>query len=89
MMMMSIGLAIFGGPAGMILAAAIDGVDAALYFQEGDNFMGGLALIFLLIPGNDLLKLYFKKYPGAKAFTKKTLIAILEKLRLKKILFSV
>jgi hypothetical protein len=84
MMLMSIGLAIFGGPVGMILAAGIDGVDAALYFKEGDYFMGGLALIFLVIPGNDLLKLYFKKYPGAKAFTKKTLMAILEKLRLKK-----
>ena len=83
-MMASISFAMFGGPVGMVAAAAIDGIDIGLYVEEGDYFMAGLASIFLLIPGHDLLNAYLKKNPGAKQFTKKTLITILEKLRLKK-----
>lgn len=80
----AVALAIFGGPIGMAAAAALDGLSAALYFEEGDYFMGGLSLIFLLIPVKQLLKAYLIKNPGAKEFTKKTLTTILEKIRLKK-----
>ena len=84
LMVASIAFAMFGGGLGNVLSLITDGIDVGLYVEEGDYFMAGLATMFALIPMGDLLKAYLKKYPGAKKFTEKTLITILEKLKIKR-----
>jgi hypothetical protein len=84
LMIASIAFAMFGGGLGSVLSLLTDSLDVALYVDEGDFFMAGLAIMFSVIPLGDLVKLYVSKNPGAKAFTKKTIIKIFEKLKLNK-----
>lgn len=41
-------------PAGPFISIGFDLIDSALYFKEGDKYMGGLMLAFSLIPASDL-----------------------------------
>ena len=70
------------GPVGPLLAIGIEGIDAATYAAEGDNFSAGLTLAFALIPGGDLIN----KIPGVKTYGKKFVINALKKANLGKIL---
>ena len=83
-MIASIAFSMFGGGVGDVFSLIFDAIDVALFIEEGDYFMAGLAIIFAVIPFGDLLKAYLRKYPGAKNFTKKVMKDILEKLKLKK-----
>jgi len=86
MIMISIGLALFGGTSILMasLSIASDFVDVGFYIEEGDYFTAGLAIMFSIIPFGDIVKLYLQKNPGAKKITKDTIIKLLEKLKLKK-----
>ena len=52
------------------LALTFGGVNAAAYFQEGDNYMGGMTVFFSLIPGLQLAKQFktIAKYGPERAF---------------------
>ncbi len=52
------------------LALTFGGVNAATYFQEGDNYMGGMTVFFSLIPGIQLVKQFktIAKYGPERAF---------------------
>jgi hypothetical protein len=73
-----IGLASFGAffiPfIGPFLSLGLELSDAALYAQEGDEYMAGLSLMFSLIP-------FFEIIPGAKKFSRDAAAKILKKLR--------
>jgi hypothetical protein len=83
-MIASIAFSMFGGGIGQVFSLVFDAIDVGLYIEEGDYFMAGLAMMFAIIPFGDLMKVYLRKYPGAKNFTKKVMTDILEKLKLKK-----
>jgi peptidoglycan hydrolase-like protein with peptidoglycan-binding domain len=84
LMIAGILFAIFGGAVFDVLALGIDAIDVGLYIEEGDPFMAGLSAMFALLPMGDLIKLYVKNNPGVKNASKKLLINILERLKLKK-----
>lgn len=52
------------------LALTFGGVNALSYFQEGDNYMGGMTVFFSLIPGIQLAKQFksIAKYGPERAF---------------------
>lgn len=58
-----------GGIGGLLLSAAFEIADAALYLQQGDTETAALATIFLLIPGGMLLN----RIPSVKNFTSKAI----------------
>lgn len=66
----------FSSPIGWValgasgLALSFGGVNAATYFQEGENYMGGMTVFFSLIPGFQLAKQFksIAKYGPERAF---------------------
>lgn len=75
---LALGLGIFGGPIGIGIASSLGFLDAAQYFNEGDNKSGGMALMFSLIPiaGPTILKLV----PGAAKLGSKGMALLAKKL---------
>ena len=51
-------------PGGLYLSTAIQLGDAALYYKEGDSFMGGLHVIFAVLPFASEILPAFKKLSG-------------------------
>jgi hypothetical protein len=83
LMVGSLVLTLFGGPAGAAIAVGLDLADAALYFEEGDPFMAGLMVLMSVIPFGKIMKALGGKWAGKK-ITKEILEKILKKIKLKK-----
>lgn len=75
---LALGLGIFGGPIGIGIASGLGFLDAAQYFNEGDNKSGGMVLMFSLIPmaGPAISKLV----PGAAKLGSKGMALLAKKL---------
>jgi hypothetical protein len=60
--------------AGPFISLGLELADAALYFKEGDSYMGGLTLAFSLIPGSQLIA----RIPAVKKLSKQGLVRIIK-----------
>jgi hypothetical protein len=78
-MVAALGLGLFGGPVGLAIASGLGFLDAAQYFDEGDDKTGGMMLMFALIPGIGSL---ISKIPGAKQLGSKAMAELAKKLSL-------
>lgn len=59
--LVSVALSIFGGLPGALIGAALEGLDAALYYKEDDPYMAGLTLLFAFVgPLDNILGTYVK-----------------------------
>jgi hypothetical protein len=79
-MVAMLGLGIFGGPVGLTIASGLGFLDAAQYFEDGDNKTGGMMLMFALIPG--IGGVISKYVPGAKQLGPKLMAELGKKLSL-------
>ncbi len=76
-------VAIFFPPIGTAISVAAGLVNAGLYAKEGDNYSAGLNLMFSTLP---LIGPIVNKIPGLKTWSKKALITLGEKIKLKQAL---
>jgi hypothetical protein len=74
-----LGLGLFGGPVGLAAASALGFLDAAQYFEDGDDKTGGMMLMFAMIPGIGSL---VSKIPGAKQLGSKAMTELGKRLSL-------
>jgi len=79
-MVLGLGLGIFGGPIGLVIASGLGFLDAAEYFYEGDNKTGGMMLMFAALPG--IGGAVSKYIPGAKQLGTKLMTELGKKLSL-------
>jgi hypothetical protein len=78
-MVAALGLGLFGGPVGLAAASALGFLDAAQYFDDGDDKTGGMMLMFAMIPGIGSL---VSKIPGAKQLGSKAMAELGKRLSL-------
>lgn len=78
-MVAALGLGLFGGPVGIGIASGLGFLDAAQYFDDGDNKTGGMMLMFAMLPGIGSL---VSKIPGAKQLGSKAMAELGKKLSL-------
>jgi hypothetical protein len=76
----ALGLGIFGGGVGLTIASGLGFLDAAQYFDEGDDKTGGMMLMFAMIPG--IGGAVSKFIPGAKQLGPKLMTELGKKLSL-------
>jgi hypothetical protein len=79
-MVLGLGLGLFGGPIGLVIASGLGFLDAAEYFYEGDNKTGGMMLMFAALPG--IGGAVSKYIPGAKQLGTKLMTELGKKLSL-------
>lgn len=79
-MVLGLGLGLFGGPIGLVIASGLGFLDAAEYFYEGDNKTGGMMLMFAALPG--IGGAVSKYIPGAKQLETKLMTELGKKLSL-------
>jgi hypothetical protein len=79
-MVAALGLGLFGGPVGLAAASALGFLDAAQYFEDGDDKTGGMMLMFALIPG--IGGAVSKFVPGAKQLGPKLMAELGKRLSL-------
>jgi hypothetical protein len=78
-MVAALGLGLFGGPVGLAVASGLGFLDAAQYFDDGDDKTGGMMLMFAMIPGIGSL---VSKIPGAKQLGSKAMAELGKRLSL-------
>jgi hypothetical protein len=79
-MVLGLGLSIFGGGVGLTIATGLGFLDAAQYFNDGDDKTGGMMLMFAMIPG--IGGAVSKFVPGAKQLGPKLMSELGKKLSL-------
>lgn len=79
-MVAALGLGLFGGPVGLAIASGLGFLDAAQYFEDGDDKTGGMMLMFAMIPG--IGGAISKFVPGAKQLGPKLMAELGKKLSL-------